>query len=137
MRPGALDGVATAAEKLQIADMIRSAFHSRDDVIDVKMLRFKMRSAPVAVAALFTIEELLVLGAVVFWDSSQVRALRDVCSVSDACVEQSQIFSHSLPDQFVRHFGYVNSNPFSSLVLSRDTGCRASAKWIEDYIALV
>ena len=95
----ALDGIAIAAEKLQIADVIRAALGARDDVVDAEVTLLEMLLAAVAEAALLAVEEAFVARGIVGRQAPQVGARRRLAEVGDVG-EQAEFVRHAPLHQF-------------------------------------
>lgn len=65
MRSVSFERITRTAQKLKVADVVRSAFRLRDNVIHGEIAKFEMFLAAVAVAALLAVEPAFVLRIVV------------------------------------------------------------------------
>ncbi len=97
--PISLDPIATSAEQLQVADVIRPASRSGDDVIDFEIAQLEVCPATRTVACLLAVQRGSILERVVARDVADVCASGDVRAMHDVA-PQALVGFDALHDQF-------------------------------------
>lgn len=133
MRFRALYRVASTAQQLQVAYMIRAPMRFGYDMVYCEVAHLKMKFASVAVSALLAVKVPFVSNAVVLDDSAEVGAPGNVGAMNRKLIA-SEIPKFIFQTHHHQIFGlrrYVYPNPLTFRLLRCNAGCSATAEGVK------
>ena len=130
--PVPLARLTSAAEELEVVDVVGAALGLGNDVVDLEVAEVEHDPAAGAVALLLAVE--LVLMRPVVGQLAQVGPVGDIGLVVDLG-EHAELVLEALLDQNVRHLGEVDPDPLPVEGLGRYAGGGAAAEGVEDDVA--